>query len=100
MPMNDAQFIANVTLPRSLRHFAFGACEHLTDTALAHIAQLYRTAEVPLLRFGVLHMPVINGSGDPRLFSDFPQVGNRCQLKSRRCDNTTAAIKVLLVSNR
>ena len=58
MPMNDAQFIANFTLPRSLRHFAFGACEHLTDTALAHIAQLYRTAEVPLLRFGVLHMPV------------------------------------------
>jgi hypothetical protein len=58
MPMNDAQFIANFTLPRSLRHFAFGACESLTDAALAHIAKLYRAAEVPLLRFGVLHTQV------------------------------------------
>ena len=58
MPINDAEFIENFTLPRSLRHFAFGACESLTDAALAHIAKLYRTAEVPLLRFGVLHTPV------------------------------------------
>ena len=58
MPINDAEFIANFTLPPSLRHFAFGACESLTDAALAHIAKLYRAVAVPLLRFGVLHTPV------------------------------------------